>query len=132
MNKELYWSIDAMLYQPGQSGHCFSIYTSPAFERRSKKFLEVCDKGKIREQALEVVRHAGAQPPGELLLFDETKGLVQINISSPQTGCWLAVDGGSPDEGRHWSGHNIDTPAEKALLLALWHWWADSVTTLTN
>lgn len=132
MMKELYWSIDAMVCQLGQSGHCFSIYTSPEFERRSEEFLRKYSKDKIREQASEVVKHAGAKPPGELLIFDDTKGLVQINVSSSQTGCWLAVDGGSLESGRHWSGHNIDTPMEKALLLALWHWWAESVIVLTS
>lgn len=130
--KEFYWSIDSILCQPGPSGHCFSIHTSPEFEKRSQQVLRTYGQDKIREQAIEVVKHAGARPPGELLIFDKVKGLIQINISSPQTGCWLAVDGGDVESGRHWSGHNIDTPAEQVLLLALWHWWAESVVALTS
>ena len=117
------WTITSWSAQDRARGYGFTLWVSPRFLAAAQEDHPSYDN--LQQPARELVRNAGFRISDDDNPFSFV-GLGLDAIVLPGEDCCLTrtpVSGG----GAMFSSHNIDTPEQQVVLMALWLLWAQFV-----
>jgi hypothetical protein len=126
------WTVDSWASQPGMGLCAFSLRLSPAFLKAAK--LTQYDPERLQIQARHLVDLSGLGVPmaHETFFHFGEYGVHNIAVPGNATGLdWHLpygdIGGAVEEEGVELAPHNIDSPLQQSVLMALWMIWAPAV-----